>query len=434
MKIIDKKDLYCVIGAGPSGLVAAKNLLQRNIPCEIIEKHDDIGGIWNIKNPQSTVYDNTYTITSREITAYTDFPFPEDSGDYIHHTKVLDYLRDYAVKNDLSSIIRFNMEVSKLERQGEFWEVTCGGTTYLYKGVVVANGHNWYPKYPDYSGDFTGEIIHSSSYKNPDNLKGKDVLVVGAGNTGCDIAVEAAHYAKSTSISMRRGYYFVPKYIFGIPADKLGQNSQSTAIPLSFIRFVYKLLLKLTMGNPQRYGLPKPDHELLESPPIVNNLLPYYVAHKRVNVTKDVDHYKGNTVHFTDGTSKDIDTVIYATGYQIVFPFIDKKYLNWEDGKPNLYLMAFHPEYNNFFVAGLTDGTGGHFPTVDLQTQIIANYLRAKEDGHKFASEIEKRKSNGNWDFSRGIRFIESSRSLTQFELVSFRKHMLGLIGSYSPA
>lgn len=433
MECIDKTDRYCVIGAGPSGLVAAKNLLAKGIPCEIIEKHSDIGGIWDIKNPQSTVYDNTYTITSKEITAYTDFPFPDDSPDYIHHSKVLEYLRAYAQHFDLYPHLRFNTEVTQVERRSDLWDITMNdGKTYRYRGLIIANGHNWYPKKPQYPGEFSGEEIHSASYKNPDNFKGKNVLIVGAGNTGCDIAVETSHVAKSTFISMRRGYYFVPKFVFGIPADKLGQSSQSTAIPMRLVRFLYKLLLKFTVGAPSRYGLPEPDHQLLESPPIVNNLLPYYVAHKRVGVKRDIDYFDGDLVYFKDGSSEQIDTVIYATGYQIVFPFIDKSYLNWKDGKPDLYLMAFHPNYDNLFVAGLTDGTGGHFPTADLQTQVVANYIKAKETDHKFAAQIDERKRNGNWDFSRGIKFIESSRSLTQFELVSFRKHMIKLINSFA--
>jgi cation diffusion facilitator CzcD-associated flavoprotein CzcO len=433
MTTIDKTDRYCVIGAGPSGLVAAKNLQARGIACEIIEKHCDVGGIWDISHAQSTVYENTYTITSKDITAYTDFPFPDGTHDYIHHTKVLAYLKSYARKHNLYAMTLFDTQVNDIQRKDNRWEVACSnGDVYQYQGLVIANGHNWSPKYPSYSGEYTGQSLHSSSYKNPEVLKGKNVLVVGAGNTGCDIAVEAAHFAKSVSISMRRGYYFVPKYIFGIPADKLGQSSQSTWVPLKLVRFVYKLLLKMTMGNPTRYGLPKPDHELLESPPIVNNLLPYYVSHNRVCVEKDIERFEGELVKFKDGSEKYFDVIVYATGYQIVFPFIDKQHLNWKEGKPDLYLMAFHPSYDNLFVAGLTDGTGGHFPTVDLQTQIIANYVKAKREGHEFAADIDKRKSQGNWDFSRGIRFIESSRSLTQFELVSFRKHMLNLIGAYS--
>lgn len=431
MDIITKTETYCVIGAGPSGLTAAKNLLAKNIPCEILEKYQDIGGIWNINNPHSTVYDNTYTITSKDITAYTDFPFPEGTPDYIHHSKVYAYLTSYCEKFSLFDITEFNTEVKNIEKNEKFWDVELSsGEVRRYKGVIIANGHNWSPKHPNYPGSFSGEVIHSAEYKNPDQLKGKRVLVVGAGNTGCDIAVEAAHTAESTMISMRRGYYFIPKFIFGLPADKLGQHSQSTAIPMGVIRFVYKLLLKATIGDPVRYGLPKPDHKLLESPPIVNNLLPYYVAHGRVQVMNDIQSLNGNTVTFQNGNIEKIDTIIYATGYKIAFPFIDKKYLNWKDGKPDLYLMAFHPDYDNLFIAGLTDGTGGHFPTADLQTQVIANYIRAKQDGHSFSSEIDKRKSNGNWDFSRGIRFIESSRSLTQFELVSFRKHMIELISS----
>lgn len=430
--VSDQTQKYCIIGAGPSGLAAAKNLSQAGIAFDIIERHAGLGGIWDIKNPYSTVYDGTCTITSRKITAYTDFPFPEDTPLYIHHPRVLDYLKSYAERFGLMPHIQFGLEVMQVEKKDDGWRVSLSnGEVRHYGGLIIANGHNWSPKMPQYPGTFTGEILHSSRYKNSRFLEGKRVLVVGAGNTGCDIAVEAMHHAKVTDISMRRGYYFVPKFVFGQAADELGQNSQSISISLKIVRFFYKLLLRLTMGMPQRYGLPAPDHELLESPPIVNNLLPYYVAHHRIGVQKDIERFEGNTVFFKDGTSRDYDTVIFATGYEIVFPFMDVKYLNWKEGKPDLYLMAFHPEYDNLFVAGLTDGTGGHFPTVDLQTQVIARYIAAKREGARFAAKIDKNKRNGNWDFSRGIRFIDSSRSLTQFEIATFRKHMLSLVSEH---
>lgn len=407
--------------------------MQEGVDIDVIERHSEVGGIWDISNPHSTVYDATYTITSRKITAYTDYEFPEDSPTYLHHTKVFSYLKSYAIDKGIYSHIQFSSEVIAVERHNEHWKVTLSsGESRIYGGLIVANGHNWSPKMPEYKGHFSGEILHSSAYKNSKFLDGKRILVVGAGNTGCDIAVEALHYAKAVDISMRRGYYFVPKFVFGMAADELGQNSQSTAVPLRIVRFFYKILLKITMGMPQRFGLPAPDHELLESPPIVNSLLPYYVAHDRVKVKKDIACFDGDKVKFADGTEQAYDTVIFATGFEIVFPFIDKSHLNWKAGKPDFYLMAFHPEYDNFFIAGLTDGTGGHFPTVDLQTQVIAKYISSKRKGTRFASTVDEHKQKGSWDFSKGIRFIDSSRNLTQFEIATFRKHMLGLINEAS--
>lgn len=432
---IDRQDRYCVIGAGPSGLAAAKNLLEQGIECDILERHSAIGGIWDIDNPHSTVYDTTYTITSKKVTAYTDFPFSERDPSYLHHRRVLGYLRDYAARFDLIARTRCNAEVTRVERQGECWDVfLASGECLRYQGLIVANGHNWKPKLPNVAGEFRGQSFHSSAYRNPEGLAGKRVLVVGAGNTGCDIAVEASHTAAATHISMRRGYYFVPKFIFGIPADELGQRSQSSLVPLAVVRFFYRLLLRLTVGKPEHYGLPAPDHALLESPPIVNSLLPYYVAHGRVQVRPDMARIDGRHVVFTDGRHETYDVIIHATGYEIVFPFIDRRHLNWKDGRPDFYMMCFHPEYDNFFIAGLTDGTGGHFPTVDLQTRVIAGYIAALRNKAPAAAVLKEKKRNGNIDFSKGIRFIRSSRSLTQFELATFTAHMRRWIRQLSPA
>ncbi len=426
---MDYGNMYCVIGAGPSGLAAAKNLQKLGIPYVVFEKHSRVGGIWDVNNESSTCYDSTYTITSKKVTAYTDFPIEEHMPDYMHHTQVLSYLNSYAQHFDLLPNIQFGVKVTKIEKQNDHWKIDTTRGSHLFAGVIIANGHNWSPVIPDVVRSFTGRCIHSANYKNPDDLRGQNVLVIGAGNTGCDIAVETSHVTRQTQISMRRGYYFVPKYMFGMPSDEFGSKSQSGMIPISLIQRVYQLLLRIVVGPIQRFGLPMPDHKILESPPIVNSLLPYYVSHGRVKVKSNVTVVSGNKVTFADGSSSDVDTIICATGYKIDFPFIDQKYLSWKGNRPDFYLMAFHPDYDNLFIAGLTDGTGGHFPTVDLQTQVIAHYIKANADKGRFADEINHVKRNGNLDFSNGIRFIESDRSYTQFELVKFQKYMKKLIG-----
>ena len=416
---------YCIIGAGPSGLVSAKNLNAAGIPCEVLERHSKLGGIWNISSPWSSVYESTHTITSKAVTAYTDFPLPDDYPIYPHHTQILDYLNQYATHFDLHKLIRFNQKVVKITKDGDYWTVAVkGGEVRRYRGVIIANGHNWCPNYPHFPGEFSGNTLHSKDYDNPEKFRGKRVLIVGGGNTGCDIAVEASNIASKTFLSLRRGYYFVPKFAFGKPTDQIGQSSQSSRLPLGLVRAGYRLLLWLAVGRPQSYGLPKPDHQLLESPPIVNSLLPYHVAHGKITVKPDVEQLKGNTIQFQDGSIEEIDTVVYATGYRVVFPFIDKEHLNEKKGKPDFFMMAFHPTYNNLFIAGLTDGTGGHFPTVDVQTQVIACFIRGIEDSSKAAQQIEALKKNGNLDFTRGINFIDSDRSFTQFELATYVRYM----------
>jgi hypothetical protein len=424
---------YAVIGAGPSGLAAARNLQAEGIPIEVLEAHKDVGGIWDRANPRSSVYSTTHTITSKPVTAYEDFPLSEDLPTYPRHDQILDYLRSFAAEHDLVSRIRFGQEVVEVAPDGDTWRVRAAdGTTRRYRGVIVANGHNWSPYVPEHDGVFNGTTMHSRDYDDPAVFEGKRVLVVGAGNSGCDIAVDAARCAESVMISMRRGYYFVPKFVFGKPVDQIGQNTQSLRLPIGLVRIGYRALLRVAFGRPQDFGLPAPDHKLLESPPIVNSLLPYYVAHGRVSPRPDIAKLDGDKVHFVDGSVDAVDVIVYATGFRVDMPFLDGRHVGWKDGRPDLYLMAMSRQHDNLFVAGLTDGTGGHFPTVDLQTKLIARYIKASEQGTAAARRLKEAKHSRVADVSGGIDFIDSPRSLTQFELTTYVRLLRRELGRLS--
>ncbi|NWF31351.1 NAD(P)-binding domain-containing protein [Streptomyces sp. PKU-EA00015] len=422
-----------VIGAGPSGLASLKNLSDLNIPCVGYESHSGVGGIWDIDNPRSSVYQNTHTITSREVTGYADLPMDRGLPAYPRHDQVRTYLQQYAERFDLRRLIRFDSDVTEVERLPDGWRVTTAdGHSQEHSALIIANGHNWHPHLPSFEGKFDGEILHSRDYTNPAGLAGKRVLVVGAGNSGCDIAVEAAGVSDHVAISMRRGYYFFPKFIFGKPADQVSESSQNLRLPAPVARAAYRTMLKLSIGSPDQFGLPKPDHEPLESPPIVNSLLPYYCAHGRVKVRKAPVRFDGKFVEFSDGTSEEFDTVIMATGFRIHIPFVGEEHLDWNKGRPDFYLLAFSPRYDDLFIAGMTDGTGGHFPTVELQSRVIAAYLAARRRDPEAARSFDELKRRRDVDISGGIKFLDSPRNLTQFELLTYlrvlREH-LSLLG-----
>ena len=159
----------------------------------------------------------------------------------------------------------------------------------------------------------------------------KRVLVVGAGNSGCDIAVDAVHYAKSVDISVRRGYYFVPKYIFGKPADTLGGKRP---LPAWIKQRLDAKVLQWFTGDPVRFGFPKPDYRMYESHPVVNSLVLHHIGHGDIGVRADIARLDGDTVHFKDGSARDYDLILCATGYKLHYPFIDRTWLNWQGMAP----------------------------------------------------------------------------------------------------
>ncbi len=203
--------------------------------------------------------------------------------------------------------------------------------TAVFKGVVVANGTLAEPNMPSFEGHFDGELLHTSAYKSADLFKGKRVLIVGAGNSGCDIAVDAVHHAQSIDISVRRGYYFVPKYVFGKPADSLGGKRP---LPPWLKQKVDSTILKWFTGDPVRFGFPKPAYKMYESHPVVNSLILYHIGHGDVHVRPDMARLDGHTVLFKDGSARDYDLILAATGYKLHYPFLDHALLNWQGMAP----------------------------------------------------------------------------------------------------
>lgn len=436
MNVVDKTGSVCVVGAGSSGLAAAKNLLDVGIAVEVFERERDLGGNWNYGSPSSRVYQSTHTISSKRCTQYTGFPMPKQFPEFPHHSQIFQYLRAYAEHHGLNRVIEYERPVAKIEpfEDGRAWDVSlANGETRRYGGVIIANGHNWSPKWPVYPGTFSGEVIHSAQYKTPDILAGKRVLVVGAGNSGCDLAVEAAQHARRAVHSTRRGYHYVPKFLLGRPVDSVSDKLHRMNLPLAIRRWIAKFFLKIVVGSPRKFKLPRPDHKLFETHPIINSLLIYYLGHGDIVPRPDIEKLDGNTVHFVDGSHEDIDLIIYATGYNIVFPFIDKRWLNWQDGRPRLFKNVFHPQFDNLFVAGLIQPDSGQFGLVDWQMKAVALFLRAIRDGAPGADHLRRLRQNWHEDLGAGIHYKDSTRHLVQVEHWSYREGLEKLVRDMQP-
>ena len=419
----------CVIGAGSSGLAAAKNLMQCGFTVDVLEREDDLGGNWNFGKPFARVYKSTHTISSKPGTEYPDYPMPATFPDYPHHTQILAYLRAYAEWFGVAPHIRYRTPVQSVEpdREGArdtAWRVTTAAGAATYDALFIANGHNWSPKTPEYPGIFTGEKMQSAHYRTPDAFVGKRVLVVGGGNSGCDIVVEAAQFGERAWHSTRRGYYYMPKYLFGRPSDQVGDRMLSLGLPLVVRRAIASISYRLLVGSPRNSGLPMPDHALFETHPVVNTLLPYYAGQGDIAPKPDIARFDGKTVHFIDGTSCEVDLIVFATGFNIEFPFIDRRHLNWTDGRPLLHRNIFHPGHDTLFVAGLIQPDSGQFGLVHWQTRAAALFLAAVRDGRSGADWLRREKSGPTAGSSGGVRYKTSSRHYVEVEHWSYRKEL----------
>jgi thioredoxin reductase len=416
--IPDRGETWCVIGAGSSGITVAKNFLERGIDVVVYEREDDLGGNWNFGKPGSRVYASTHLISSKPFTQYPDFPMPDRFPDYSHHSQILEYFRSYVRHFGVDAVIEFNTSVESVEPLdgGRQWDVTTAGpdgstSTRRFAGVVIANGHNWSPKHPAYPGTFTGEMMHSADYKDPGTLRGKRVLVVGAGNTGCDIAVESAQNATRTLHSTRRGYWYAQKYSMGKPSDQVNDLVLGLGVPRRLHQWLLEATLRLTTGDITRVGLRKPDHRMLETHPIVNQQLVYYVGHGAIEPFGDVERFDGDEVMFTDGRRETVDLVINCTGYLVQFPFIDTKHLNWDGDRPRLYKNIFPPGHDNLFVCGLLQPDSGQFKLVHWQGVAMALFVQAQRERPDAAESFRRlRAEHLDESLSGGVQYKESTR------------------------
>lgn len=409
---------WALIGAGPTGLAAARNLARRGIPFTGFEVHSDVGGLWDIESPKSTMYESAHLISSKTTTAYDEFPMRKEVADFPSHWEMNTYFRDYAETFDLHRHYRFETEVIRTEPEGEGddvpWLVTVRGPdgeqeTGRYAGVLIANGILSEPNRPDFPGqeEFRGELLHTSSYRRPDIFRDKRVLIIGAGNSGCDIAVDAVHYADSVEMSLRSGYWFFPKYIFGRPSDTLNEGKAlpaflKTRIDGKFIRFL--------TGNPARLGFPEPTGRIYETHPVMNTQVLYYAGHGDIKVRKNIERFTEEGVRFVDGTSGEYDLVMLATGYRLHYPFIDPEHLNWSANSPDLYLNIFTPRHRNVFVLGMVEATGLGWQGRSNQSDLVAEFILAARESPERAEEMWRRINGPKPDLFAGYNYRQLDR------------------------
>lgn len=403
---------YAIIGAGPSGLSAARALQKAGIAFDGYEASRGVGGLWDIENPRSTMYESAHLISSRTTTQFAEFPMDTDA-DYPSHRTLIRYFRDFAERFGLAERFRFDTKVTSVAKTDEGgWMLRAdapdGPIEQRYDGVILANGTLAEPNVPAFRGEFTGELLHTSAYKSATQLAGKRVLVIGAGNSGCDIAVDAVHHAASVDMSVRRGYYFVPRYLFGKPSDTLNQGRP---LPARVKQFVDKRVLQAFTGDPVRFGFPKPDYRLYESHPIVNTLILNHLGQGDLRIRPDVDRFDGRTVHFRDGSSSDYDMVLLATGYTLDYPFVARGELNWSGWSPKLFLNVFPPSFNGLYVMGMIEASGIGWQGRYEQAELIAEYLSAIERRPERAASFRRRVASEPWpDLTGGYHYLGLER------------------------
>ncbi|MHA6626472.1 flavin-containing monooxygenase [Pseudonocardia sichuanensis] len=369
----------CIVGAGASGVTVAKSLEQRGVDFDWFEKGSELGGLWRYDNDSGTssAYRSLQIDTSSRSLAYPDFPVPRGWPAYLRASQVLEYLERYAAEFGVADRVQTSTEVTTVAQMGDRWAVTTDRhDTREYDAVVVANGHLSVPRRPAFPGTFTGEELHSHDYRTPEPFSGKTVVVVGMGNSACDIAVDLARVAGQVHLSTRRSAWILPKYLLGLPIDRWsGFFTRTLRLPTPVARNLVKAIARVAVGPQERFGVPRPRHPIhREHATIGQELLPY-VAYDWIRMRPDIAELDGREVRFTDGTAVTADVVIYATGYDKSFPFLSEDLVAGAERGARLYRRIVHPDAPGLHFAGLVQPVGPTIPLVEIQGRWIARVL-----------------------------------------------------------
>ncbi|MCW2793904.1 MAG: hypothetical protein JWO76_3002 [Nocardioides sp.] len=431
----------CIVGAGSSGIAAAQVLAARGIDFDCFEMGSDVGGNWRYENDNgvSSAYRSLHINTSRTAMQYAAFPMPESLPDYPSHWQIAEYFDAYVDHFGLRERITFRTEVVKVVSTSSTNEGRATGgydvtvrplgrsreaTTRRYEHVVVANGHHWDPRWPEPgfpgSEQFPGTQLHAHYYRTPEVFDGKRVVVLGIGNSATDIAVEASRVAAETHLTMRRGAHVLPKYMFGMPTDHLTSSPLARG-PFALQKLGMKAMLRLAVGKMTDYGLPEPDHEVLEAHPTISDDLLTRLGHGDITVRPNIDRFDGPKVCFVDGTSVEADVVVYSTGYKVSFPFLDDTVVRAEDNHVDLYRRVVSPDHPGLYFVGLIQPLGAVMPLAEAQAHWVADLVAGTVT---LPTAGEMRAQIAAYDEAVRKRYVASKRHTIQVDAHAYRAEL----------
>ena len=411
-----------VIGAGISGIAALRQLSLHGVDAVAFEGRDVLGGLWVYSDEpgKTTAYKSLHAKGTRTTFPYPDLPMGPNTNLFPSWSDITTYLNDYVDFFDLRDKIRFNTRVTRVEREALGWSVQLDdGTVDEFSHVIVATGHLHVPRLPEpgsYPGTFTGEEIHSHSFQNNLSEAGKRTLVVGAGNSAIDIAADISWVTDQTFLSTRRGFHLFPETVFGRPRMFV-MDKPLGRLPRPLRAWAVERGLRLLTGGNEKYGIPVPEHGVLQARATVSDALFTRINHGHVKMKPGIERFEGKTVWFADGTSEEIDRIIWATGYTVTHAFLDEKALGATDQYIPLYLEIFPPKVDGLYFIGLLQPVGATPPVVTGQAElavahIVGGYRLPEEPAMHHAIEADAA--------ARRKLFVASPRHAIEVEVAPY--------------
>ena len=428
-------DRVCVIGAGSSGIAACQVLSARGIDYDCFETGSEIGGNWRYLNDNgmSSAYRSLHINTSRQMMEFKSFPMPSHLPAYPSHFQIAEYFDDFVKHHGFRDRIRFRTEVVGVTpAAGGGYLVrsrdrdTGEETSTSYGSVVVANGHHWSPRWPEpaFEGSFDGEQMHAHYYRTPERFADKKVLVLGIGNSACDIAVESSRVSSRTFLAMRRGAHIMPKFLFGMPTDHLTTSPLARFAPSWLQALSVRAMLRISRGKLTDYGLPEPAHGILAAHPTVSDDLLTRLGHGDITVKPNVARLDGSGVVFADGSREDVDVIVYCTGYKVDFPFLaagDFPAVSSPDNEVALYRRVVDPANPGLYFLGLIQPLGAIMPLAEAQSEWVADLVSGRAvlpSVSEMAAEISAYRR------SLRSRFVASKRHTLEVDFLGYQREL----------
>lgn len=375
----------CVIGAGAAGLVATRELLAVGHRVRTFEARGELGGLWN------DGYESLHLITAKNLCGLDGFPIPEDYPLFPHRDQIIEYFNRYADHFDLHPHISLETPVTSVRPIGAAglggWLVTAeGAEPERFDAVVIANGHLSTPIVPELPGDYTGKFLHAYEYRSDADFAGDSVLVIGAGNSGCDIAVDAVQAHHTTSIVIRKGQVFQPKTLLGRGRTEL----PGRFLPPVVRERIMRAAMRIAYGTSRDYpGLPEPKTQNVEkNPGVINTQVLHWIHHGRLTVRPAIRSVDGTNVTFEDGSSGQFETIVAATGYKTALPFLSDDMIPWSGDHPLRFAEGtVFPGLANMYVIGLVGPQGAQWPVYERQSRAVIRLMALQSVRHRPISQ-----------------------------------------------
>ncbi|XP_007935984.1 flavin-containing monooxygenase 5-like [Orycteropus afer afer] len=436
-----------VIGAGVSGLSAIKSCLEEGLEPTCFEGSSDIGGLWRYEEKpeggRPSIYKSATSNTSKEMTAYSDYPFPDHHPNYLHNSKIMEYLRMYTKHFHLMKYIQFLSKVCSVRKRSDFsstgqWDVVVEAEgkqeSYVFDGILVCTGLYTDPFLPfeNFPGikRFKGQYIHSLEYKRPDKFQEKRIIVIGIGNSGVDLAVELSHVAEQVFLSTRRGAWIWNRvWDYGMPTDTILFTRFNSILkkfyPTSLMNRWAENKLNARF-NHDIYGL-QPQHRFLSHQATFSDDLPNHIISGRVLMKPNVREFTETSVIFEDGTKENIDVIIFATGYTFSFPFLENN-STILDSHHSMFKFVFPPQLEKATLAfiGILQPVGATIPTSELQSRWAVRVFKGLNQlpsvSDMVADITKKRKKNEK-------EFLNNPRDTRRVQYVDYMDEIASEIG-----